>query len=49
VEAQSIGELSLKGFAKPVAAHAIIRWRDQPASQTPPATNATVGGRGSRS
>jgi class 3 adenylate cyclase/CheY-like chemotaxis protein len=49
VEAQSIGELSLKGFAKPVAAHAIIRWRDQPASQTPPATNATAGGRGSRS
>jgi adenylate cyclase len=32
VEAQSIGELSLKGFAKPVAAHAIIRWREQPTS-----------------
>lgn len=32
VEAESIGELSLKGFAKPVAAHAIIRWRDEPTS-----------------
>jgi class 3 adenylate cyclase/CheY-like chemotaxis protein len=49
VEAESIGELSLKGFAKPVAAHAIIRWRDQPTSQTSPATNATAGGGGSRS
>jgi adenylate cyclase len=46
VEAQSIGELSLKGFAKPVAAHEIIRWRDQSQSQTP---SATAGRRGKRS
>jgi class 3 adenylate cyclase len=30
VEAASIGELTLKGFAKPVAAHEILSWRDQP-------------------
>jgi adenylate cyclase len=39
VEAASIGELTLKGFAKPVAAYEILSWRDQPQSQTPPATN----------
>jgi adenylate cyclase len=49
VEARSIGELNLKGFAKPVAAHEIIRWRDQSNSQTPPAANATAGKRGRRS
>jgi class 3 adenylate cyclase len=38
VEAASIGELSLKGFAKPIAAYEILSWRDQPQSQTPPAT-----------
>jgi adenylate cyclase len=37
VEAASIGELSLKGFAKPIAAYEILSWRDQPQSQTPPA------------
>jgi adenylate cyclase len=29
VEARSIGELDLKGFAKPVAAYEILRWRGQ--------------------
>jgi class 3 adenylate cyclase len=29
VEAAPVGELSLKGFAKPVAAYEILRWREQ--------------------
>jgi adenylate cyclase len=37
VESASIGELSLKGFAKPVAAYEILSWRGQPQSQIPPA------------
>ena len=32
VEAASVGELSLKGFAKPVAAYEILRWREQSSS-----------------
>jgi class 3 adenylate cyclase len=37
VESTSIGELSLKGFAKPIAAYEILSWRGQPQSLTPPA------------
>jgi adenylate cyclase len=32
VEAAPVGELSLKGFAKPVAAYEILRWREQSSS-----------------
>jgi adenylate cyclase len=32
VESTSIGELSLKGFAKPIAAYEILSWRGQPQS-----------------
>jgi len=39
VEAASIGELTLKGFAKPIAAYEILSWRDQPQSQPLPTTN----------
>ena len=39
MEAASIGELTLKGFAKPIAAYEILSWRGQPQSQTPPAMN----------
>ena len=46
VEARPIGELNLKGFAKPVAAHEIISWRGQSQAQTPPAPNATAAKRG---
>jgi class 3 adenylate cyclase len=39
VEAAAIGDLSLKGFARPVAAYEIIGWRGEPQAQSPPATN----------
>jgi class 3 adenylate cyclase len=41
VEAQSMGELNLKGFAKPVAAYEILSLRNQ--LRKPPAASATAG------
>jgi adenylate cyclase len=38
VESAPIGELTLKGFAKPVAAYEILSWRGE--FQTPPATKS---------
>src|SRR5262249_51726087 len=43
VEAASIGELNLKGFAKPVAAYEIRSWRDQTQPQTPVEPKAVAG------
>jgi class 3 adenylate cyclase/CheY-like chemotaxis protein len=43
VEAATIGELNLKGFAKPVAAYEIRSWRDQAHPATPPEPKAVAG------
>jgi adenylate cyclase len=42
VESKPVGELSLKGFAKPVAAHEILRWREAAQGQQPPAPAAAT-------
>jgi class 3 adenylate cyclase len=43
VEAATIGELNLKGFAKPVAAYEIRSWRDQARPETPAEPKAVAG------
>jgi adenylate cyclase len=43
VEAATIGELNLKGFAKPVAAYEIRSWRDQTQPETPAEPKAVAG------
>jgi Adenylate and Guanylate cyclase catalytic domain len=43
VEAATIGELNLKGFAKPVATYEIRSWRDQTQPETPVEPKAVAG------
>jgi adenylate cyclase len=48
VEGKSIGELKLKGFAKPVAAYEILGWRGQAQPQAAPAPSAATAATRSR-
>jgi class 3 adenylate cyclase len=42
VESKPVGELTLKGFAKPVTAHEILSWREAAQGQQPPAPAAAT-------